>query len=191
MRGLFSQLGGKTLGEGDTAKDLNFNPLPEPHKVFGDFAPFACCVRQFSCRFGPSGFPLTGVGGFVRSYGPMHGIVLDIVTLQSAGLHSFADLEQTLDHTKFRTWRPTAVQIDDKSLLWVPYGHISLLSTSEEFGRFMTIPWFSSSLAVQSSEELWQFVSSTNISFGNKSSDRRPWKWLLPSLRAFSEGLFK
>lgn len=134
---------------------------------------------------------MVGVGCFVRTFGNCHGVVMDLPSLQAAGLHEYSDLGKALDHKKYRTWKPTCVQLAKDMVMWVPYGSVALLSSIDEGGGgLMVLPWLSQSLGVQATEELWAFISTSNISFGNKNADKSPWRTLLPALRSFSQSLF-
>lgn len=117
-------------------------------------------------------------------------MILELDALKSAGMHDYGDLGAALEHKRFRTWKPVGVQMAAGELLWIPYGQVFLMSTTETIGSFVCFPWFSKDLAVASTEDLWSWIAGTNITCGNKNPERSPWKTLLPALRNFSQTLF-
>lgn len=190
LRGLYTQV--DCSQHEAELEALDFQPLPRPCDLQGAFAPFVCTARQFTCRCGPSGWPLAGVGSFVvaKENSQLHALVLDIATLKEAGMLEYAQLERALEHKRFRTWQPTAVRITSSQMVWIPYGMICLPSTTNELASFMVIPWLSAELAEGATEDVWRYISSGIIAFGNKNETKSPWKVVLPAFRNFGSRLF-
>lgn len=107
MKGLYAQL--DLSGAEASIKDIVWDPLPQPESLSTDFAAFLCTTRQCACRYGPAGWPLSGVGGWVWAKTPIHAVVLELSVLRECGLHEFGQLEKVLEHRRFRTWRPLCV----------------------------------------------------------------------------------
>ena len=61
MKGLYVQLDLKE--QASELGNISFDPLPAV-EFSGDLSPFLCCIRQYTCRYGPSGWPFPGVGWF-------------------------------------------------------------------------------------------------------------------------------
>lgn len=190
MKGLFAQVDTSLVDPESKAKMLTSAPAPDPEHVLGDFAPFAVVLRQSACRHGPAGWPLPGVGCWVRSFGEVHGVLLELESLKGAGMHEYNDFNAALDHRKFRTWKPVGIRLSAGYILWIPYGQIGLLSTTDTIGSFLCIPWFNKDLAIATTEDLWSWIAGANIACGNKNPERSPWKTVLPALRNFTQGLF-
>lgn len=189
MEVLYAQL--DLSGAEASIKDIVWDPLPQPESFLTDFAAFLCTTRQCACRYGPVGWPLSGVGGWVWAKTPIHAVVLELSVLRECGLHEFGQLEKVLEHRRFRTWRPLCVRLGPQSAMWVLFGHLVLPASVDDFGHFVVIPWMSSGLAEGASEELWNFVSGSILAFGKKHEARAPWKRLVPAFRGFSQSLFK
>lgn len=189
MKGLYAQLDGAILTE--QLKKMAATTPYSPEGLDGAFAPFCCSTKQFTCRIGPSGWPLFGAGCWISPRHQVHALILDIATLREASLHDVSQLEKVLEHKRFRTWKPTAIRLDRGSMAWIPFGKVVCLSTTVELAEFLVIPWMHPQLAEKSTEDVWQFVATSNISFGNKNEGRAPWRTLLPALREFSTSLWK
>lgn len=188
MKGLYVQLGSSKATISVTG--LSFAPLPKPIGVTKEFAPFLCTSRNFACRYGPSGWPMVGCGCWVHALQPLHLLILCMSGLQSIGFHDYSGLEKCLEHKKYRTWRPCSVRLAVGELLWVPYGHLVMPSTSAQYGSYIVAPWLNADMARDTTEELWQLIAATIINFARKQEEKAPWKTVLPAFRAFSQPLF-
>lgn len=171
---------------------LDFGNLPKPFDLATTFSPFVCAAREFTCRCGPSGWPMAGVGCFVvvKPGHTVHALLLDISMLQESGMHEYAQLEKALEHKRYRTWRPTAVRLTSEHIMWVPYGMLCMPSTTCEVAAFMVIPWMDAGMAEATTEDVWRFISGAIIGFCNKNETKSPWKTLLPAFRSFNSNLF-
>lgn len=188
LKGLYVQLGASQRAI--STEGLSFSPLPQPTGVTKEFAPFLCTSRNFTCRYGPSGWPMVGCGCWVYALQPMHLLILCMSGLQQVGFHDYGTLEKSLDHKKYRTWRPCSIRLAPGKLMWIPYGHLVMPSTAAEYASFVVAPWMVPEMARDTTEELWQLIAATIINFAKKHEDKSPWKTVLPAFRVFSQSLF-
>lgn len=189
MKGLFAQLPCDRL---QTLGKVNFGNLATPEQLDGAFAPFVMTARANAVRFGPSGFPMFGVGCFIIGLNDYHGIVQPLLPLRAAGLHEISDVDKTLDDRRFRTWRPISLKANREHIVWAPYGYLPFLTGGDEFNSHLIVPIMNATLATQSTEDIWTFISTQIISFANRHDNmsKSPWRTLIPALRTFNQQLF-
>jgi hypothetical protein len=188
LRGSFQQVPSKDDSLSKALAKITFLDSKVATRMGNEFVPFVDVIRRHTMRVGISSFPLTGLGAILIPINQIGVSIVDVsLCIDEGDLQLLEQFDKALEDKKMskNIWPHSVLNPGDA--LWLPYGVVPLVCTSEEMGSFVVMPVPCEKMLKKVSDDAVELLFNACVKYGKKHIEKTPWKTLVPALTAFLE----
>jgi hypothetical protein len=188
LRGSFQQVPSKDDSLSKALAKITFLDSKVATRMGNEFVPFVDVIRRHTMRVGISSFPLTGLGAILIPINQIGVSIVDVsLCIDEGDLQLLEQFDKAFEDKKMskNIWPHSVLNPGDA--LWLPYGVVPLVCTSEEMGSFVVMPVPCEKMLKKVSDDAVELLFNACVKYGKKHIEKTPWKTLVPALTAFLE----